>query len=61
MGARTRVLRRADTNLMNHKADTGTAWVLRCIERRTSDSVFNESYNVLDEAVSELWQTVKPK
>jgi REP element-mobilizing transposase RayT len=48
-------------NLMNRKADTGTAWVRRCIERRTTDSVFDGSYNVLDEAVSVLSRTVEPE
>ncbi len=48
-------------NLMNRKADTGTAWVRRCIERRTSDSVFDESYNLLDETLSVQSRTVKPE
>ena len=47
-------------SLMNRKADTGTAWVRRCIERRTSDSVFDQRYNALDEAVSVLSRTLKP-
>jgi hypothetical protein len=46
---------------MNRKADTGTAWVRRCIERRTTDPVFDESYSALDEAVSVLSRTVEPE
>jgi len=47
--------------LLNRKADTGTAWVRRCIERRQSGTSFEESYNELDQALSAAARKLKPE
>jgi len=46
---------------MNRKADTGSAWVRRCIERRQFDATFEESYNELDAALSTAARRLKPE
>jgi REP element-mobilizing transposase RayT len=47
--------------LMNRKAHTGTEWVRRCIERRQTEALFEESYNALDVALSGAARKLKPE
>lgn len=47
--------------LLNRRADVGTLWVRRCVERRQADSVFASDYLKLDRALSAAARRLIPE